>query len=371
MATTTRSRHGAGADRAPDPRVRETPTIAVHEDLPPVAGSMPRRDAVVVDRRTLLRIIGGTSLATVGSWAFTSAVATAQSKPKRIGVGQPARTADFYQGFINAVEERAKQLGYEILQSFSGNAPEKQLAELNTWIEAGVDALVVLPRDRNAIGRVVQKCKEKGIVFVGYANAIPGEDGHIKWDDPGGGAAIGGVAAKFIRENLGGQAEVALLTFVNNQATRERIENARAALQKEAPQVALWQAEALLAPDALKVTQSLLQAHPGIKVIVCCTDDGALGARSAFMNSGQPTDNVFICGFDGSKQNLKLIQAKDKFIRASAALDLVAVGHYVIDIPHNIFNKRQPVFVEMPYTIVTHATDDGTINRLLKVYGNV
>lgn len=345
--------------------------IEVHDGAPPGATPMPRSAAGGVGRRTFLGAVGRTGLAVLGSWAGAGRVATAQSKPKRIGVGQPARTADFYQGFINAVEERAKQLGYEILQSFSGNAPEKQLAELNTWIEAGVDALVVLPRDRNAIGRVVQKCKEKGIVFVGYANAIPGEDGHIKWDDPGGGAAIGGAAAKFIRESLGGQGEVALLTFVNNQATRERIENARAALQKELPQVTVWQAEALLAPDALKATQSLLQAHPGIKVIICCTDDGALGARSAFMNSGQPADNVFIAGFDGSRQNLKLIQARDKFIRASAALDLVAVGHYVIDIPHNVFTRRQPVFVEMPYTIVTHATDDGTINRLLKVYGNV
>src|SRR6266478_4805630 len=79
---------------------------------------------------------------------------------------------------LDAAKEEATKLGYEIVQSFSGSAPEKQLAELNAWIASGVDALVVLPLDANAIGGVVKKCHDKGILFVGYANNVPGNDGY-------------------------------------------------------------------------------------------------------------------------------------------------------------------------------------------------
>jgi ABC-type sugar transport system substrate-binding protein len=180
---------------------------------------------------------------------------------------------------------------------------------------------------------------------------------------------MGGVIGDFVKQNLGGKAEVGLLTFANNQATRDRISSTKAALSKAVADITYWETPAVLAPEALKATQSLLQAHPNIKVIVCCADDGALGARAAYMNSGLSADNVFICGFDGSKQNLNLIKAKDKFIRASGALDITEVGHEVIIMPDNIMNHREPTHIDIPYVLVTHDTDAATIDQLLKVYG--
>src|SRR5262249_2533725 len=101
--------------------------------------------STILDRRRVMQ--GGVAL------LATAAVARPVQRmgaAKRIGVGQPDRTAEFYQGFMNAVKEEAKRLGYEVVESFSGPAPEKQLAELNAWIASGVDGLVVLPQDANA-----------------------------------------------------------------------------------------------------------------------------------------------------------------------------------------------------------------------------
>ena len=123
--------------------------------------------------------------------------------------------------------------------------------------------------------------------------------------------------------------------------------------------------QAALAPEALKATQSLLQAHPEIKVIVCCADDGALGARAAYMNSGLSDENVFICGFTAPNRST-LLKEKDKFIRASAALDITDVGHKVVEIPDNILNKREPVRIDLPYVMVTHDTDPATIELGLR-----
>ena len=70
----------------------------------------------------------------------------------------------------------------------------------------------------------------------------------------------------------------------------DRIESTREAILAEVPDAKFFEAIALNAPDGLKATQSLLQAHPEMKVIICCTDDGALGARSAYQNSGLDAD---------------------------------------------------------------------------------
>jgi ribose transport system substrate-binding protein len=321
--------------------------------------------SLTVDRRTLLQ--GVAALAAAASLAGTRPLWAAGKK--RIGVGQPDRTADFYQGFIKAVQAEADKLGYEIVQSFSGSAPEKQLAELNAWIASGVDALVVLPLDANAIGGVVKKAHENHIIFVGYANNVPDNDGYLKWDDTQAGTELGAKIVEFTKANLGGKAEVGLLVFPNHQATRERIRSTKEALDKGLPGgFTYWETQAVLAPEALTATQSLLQAHPNIKIIVCCADDGALGARSAYANSGLSPDNVFLCGFDGSNQNLTFIKQKDKFIRASAALDITEVGHKVVQIPDNIWNKKQPTEVALPYVIVTHDTDPAEIDRLQQVY---
>lgn len=317
-----------------------------------------------LDRRRLIK--SGALLAASATLAGIPALAA--DKRKRIGVGQPDRTADFYHGFINAVHQEADKLGYDILESFSGAAPEAQMGELNAWIASGVDALVVMPSDPNAIGGIVRKCKAKGIVFIGYANIVAGADGYMKWDDPAAGSAMGELIVKHIREKLGGKAEVALLTLPTNQATRDRIGFSKAAIQKALPETTFWETQAVLAPEALKATQSLLQAHPNIKVVVCCADDGALGARSAYQNSGLPADNVFICGWDGSKQNLNLIKQKDKFIQASAALDITEVGHTVVDIPDRVFKHSGATEVLIPYVMVTPQTDTGMIDRLLEVY---
>jgi hypothetical protein len=88
---------------------------------------------------------------------------------------------------------------------------------------------------------------------------VPGADGNIKWDDPGGGAGMGELIVKHIKDNLGGKAEVALLTLETLQATRERIGFTRAAIEKGLPGTQFWATQAVLAPDALKATQSLLQ----------------------------------------------------------------------------------------------------------------
>ncbi len=319
-----------------------------------------------VKRRRLLQAsAAGLAMSAIGrSPAFAAS--------KRIAIAHPDRTANFYQGFMNSALQEAKKYDYEVLQSFSGMNPAKQLAEINTFLVSGVDALVVLALDQNAMQPVVTRAHDKGVLFISYANRIPGDDGFIKWADKDAGKAVGERIARHIKEKLGGKGNVGFLTWLNIQVVTDRMESTRAALLAALPDTQIFQGIAVNAPDALKATQSLLQAHPDIKVIVCCSDDAALGARSAYANSGLPNDNVFIVGFDGAKQNLELIKAKDPFLRASAALDIGDIGRRVIDIPHGVWTKapESETHVLEPYVLIDDASSTASIDTLLKVYGS-
>jgi ribose transport system substrate-binding protein len=289
---------------------------------------------------------------------------------KRIAIAHPDRAADYYQGFMNAALAEAEKHGYEVLQSFSGMDPQKQLAEVNTWLAQGFDALIVLALDANAMAPVVAKVHDANALFISYANRIEGEDGFIKWADRAAGAQLGAYTAKHIKAKLGGSAEVGFLTATNIQVVTDRIESTREAILAELPDTKFFEATALNAPDGLKATQSLLQAHPEMKVIICCTDDVALGARSAYQNSGLGPDNVLIAGFDGAKQNLELIRAHDPYLQVTMALDIGDIGRRVIDIPHQLWNggAESETHVLQEYKLISHETPDADIATVLSVY---
>lgn len=320
-----------------------------------------------VSRRNLIKV-ASTGLVVAG--LSRGMPAFAAGGKKRIAFGQGDRSANYYQGLISAVHERAAKYDYEILEAFWGQDPQKQLGDIKNWVAAGVDAMIVLALDANAMAPIVKECHDAGHLFVSYANRIPGDDGFIKWGDRDGGKALGERVVQHIRQKLGGAADVGLLTATGIQVITDRIESTREAILGALPNTKIYEATALNAPDGLKAVQSMLQAHPKLKVIICATDDGALGARSAYMNSGLTPDNIFIAGFDGAKQNLELLKAHDPFLQASASLPIKEIGQNCIEIVHGLWNGAPEAETHLlqPYKLVTNETDAATFDKLLSAY---
>jgi len=126
----------------------------------------------------------------------------------KIAFGQPDRTADVYKPLIAGAKAEGQRRGFEILESFAEGRADKQIAEINTWIGLGVDAMTILPLDENAMQPAIEKA---------------------------GADALGEHAANWINTNLGGQAEVAFLTADFHQTGRDRINGAEAKLMELAP----------------------------------------------------------------------------------------------------------------------------------------
>jgi ribose transport system substrate-binding protein len=329
--------------------------------------SLARRTALT--RRQMLAgsaaLAGGVML---GDWADVRAQGTPVPIQGQIAFGQPDRTADVYKPLIAGAKLEGQSRGYEVLESFAEGRADKQIAEINTWIGSGVKAMTILPLDEKAMQPAIEKAHEAGIVFVSYSDIIPNADGYTVFDSVQGGEMIGEWVGNWINENLGGEAEIASLTADFHETGRQRIGGAEKKIMELAPNVKIVnRTEAILAPEAFETTQSILQANPNLNVVLCIADDGCLGAAQAFSATDRDPNTVCIVGWDGSREVMNRILEGGTPIRATGALDLLAIGRSAIWVPANILEGKEPTNYNSEYVLVTADTPD-VAQQLIDAY---
>jgi len=327
------------------------------------------------DRRTTLKLLAGAiaGLPLVAACGDDDEPAGAASdgegggERRRIAFGQPHREGDFYVALIAGARAEAEAQNVELLESFASGEVEAQLNEINTWIAQGVDALTVLALDPKAVSPLIKKAQAADIVWVSYAFNVPGSDAVTTFDDIQGGKIVGEEAGKWINDKLGGSAEVAMLGDDTVETPRIRLDEAKKALAATCPGAKIVaRQDGLLGPDALKATQSLLQAHPDVKVVLCAADDGALGASQAIGQSDVNKDEMFVAGWDGSRAAMQKVLDGD-VIRAVGALDLSAVGRSVVSVPLAVIDGKGEKEYAAPYVLVT-PENKAEAERLIKAF---
>ncbi len=340
------------------------------------AGGLAERP---ISRRAL---VGGIALggAAVGLGMAGSAGAastapfrpTAAAKSKKIGFSQPDTSASIWQPLMVGAREAAAERGYELLVSHSNSQLSAQLAEIETWIAEGVAGIIVLPLDNDSLGPLIKKAHQSGIRFLDYSdNALPNVDGWVIFDNLQGARIVGTYAGQWVNKTLGGKAQVALLTHEIQLTGRQRIKGAVAALQKVAPGAkVVAQHEGVLSPQTLPAAQAMLEAHPEINMFICIADEGCDGCLHAFLQthpSAQRTSEMFICGFDGSTPVIQSILAGSP-IRATGALDAVAIGAASVNATINAVQGAGPTQINFPYVLVNYESQE-LGKKLLKELG--
>ena len=274
-----------------------------------------------------------------------------------IAFAHPHRAGDFYAALREGAQEAADERGYDLVESFADGSIESQIAEVNTWLAQGeVDAITIHSLDVNAMAPLVEQAHEAGVPWIAYATPVEGADGSVLFDDEQGARAVGEEAARWINENLDGVGRVVMLGDDTIQTPRVRLDVAWETIMELAPESELvTRQDGLLAPEALETMQSLLQSDPDINVVLCASDDCALGVSQAFKASGLDTTNVFVAGWDGSKAAMEKVLEGD-VIRAVGAIDLNAVGRASVDNAANAIEGLEPTDVSLPYVLITPET---------------
>ena len=240
----------------------------------------------------------------------------------KIGLSVMDLSNSYFAEFSNGAQEYADENGIELVINDPQSDTQKQVSAIENYINSGCDAIVVSALDAESSRGVIAEAEAAGIPVITETTYIEEATSCVTFEEYDFGYALGTAAGKWISEQLGGQAEYAILNQPTLPQVIDRENGIKAGIAEYAPDAQLVAtAAANLTDTGMRAAENILQANPNVKVILGVNDSGALGAYEAVMASGVDTENFFVGGCDGAAEALSLIQ-EGTIYRASAGLEL-------------------------------------------------
>ena len=194
---------------------------------------------------------------------------------------------------------KAEELGYETLKLVHDDDANKQLEFFETCIAEGAVAIILDNAGADATVSAVQKAKDAGIPSFLVDREITEEGvavSQIVSNNYQGATLVAEEFARLMGEE-GPYIELTGRDTDTNAHVRSQgyhdVLDALSGMEMVAQQTANWSQT-----EAFDVMESLLQANPDVKGVICGNDTMALGAQAALDAAGM--GDVFVAGFDGS-----------------------------------------------------------------------
>jgi ribose transport system substrate-binding protein len=253
---------------------------------------------------------GGTSQAEAGS---------NDEAGDKVVIGFSAPAADHgWMGSITASAEReaAKYDDVELRVAEGTNDVSVQISQVETFINDGVDAIVLLPFDGAAMTPIALQAMEAGIPVINVDR---------EFDDPnaarvtvlGDNYGMGVSAGQFVCDNLeGDDAVVAEIAGIDSlPLTQDRSQGFEDALAECGQDVDNRVAAEFTVESGEEQAANLLQAAPQIDFLWNHDDDQGVGVLAAIENAGR--DEFMMIGGAGSKNAMEAIQSGDSVLKAT------------------------------------------------------
>ncbi|PRY75423.1 erythritol transport system substrate-binding protein [Yoonia maritima] len=216
-----------------------------------------------------------------------------------IAIITPSHDNPFFKAEAVGAEERAIELGYETIVLVHDDDPNKQSELFDTAIARGAVAIILDNAGADATVAAVQRAKDAGIPSFLIDREIKETGIAVSQivSNNYQGAQLG--AEEFVRimEEEGNYVELVGREADTNAGIRSSgyhdIIDQYPDLVMVAQQSANWSQT-----EAFEKMESILQANPDIKGVICGNDTMAMGAWAALEAAGRA--DVIVVGFDGS-----------------------------------------------------------------------
>jgi ABC-type sugar transport system substrate-binding protein len=228
-----------------------------------------------------------------------------------IGFSGPAADHGWLGAINSAAQEEAEKYEDIDLQMAEGtNDPSLQISQVETFINEGVDAIVLLPTDGAALTEVAVQAMEAGIPVVNVDREFSSPFAArttILGDNYGMGVSAGTYACQLIEENDLANPVIAEIAGLDSlPLTQDRSEGFKDALDACNETVDRRVAAKFTVESGEEQASNLLQAEDKIDIIWNHDDDQGVGVKAAFDNAGR--DEFFFIGGAGSANAMRWIQ---------------------------------------------------------------
>ncbi|MQS08868.1 substrate-binding domain-containing protein [Streptomyces alkaliphilus] len=209
-----------------------------------------------------------------------------------------------------ALAEAEEYSDIELRVAEGTNDPSAQISHIETFINEGVDAIVLLPTDGAALTRIATEAMEAGIPVINVDREFSSEFAArttILGDNYGMGISAGTHACSLIEENGMGDAVIAEIAGMDSlPLTQDRSQGFTDALEACGQEVDHRVAAEFTVESGEATASNLLQAVPRIDIIWNHDDDQGVGVKAAFDNANR--DEFLFIGGAGSANAMRWIQ---------------------------------------------------------------
>ncbi|MBB5162333.1 substrate-binding domain-containing protein [Mycobacterium sp. AZCC_0083] len=214
--------------------------------------------------------------------------------------------------FITAGKEGmdayAKANGIELLWNSANNDVSTQASQVDSLINQGVDAIIVVPAQADSLGPQVASAKAKKIPLLAVNAALESTElsGNVQPDD----VAAGAQEMQMMADRLGGKGNVVVLQGplggsgeINRGKGIDQVLAKYPGIKVLAKDTANWKRD-----EAVNKTKNWISSFgPQIDGVVAQNDDMGLGALQAFKEAGRI--GVPIVGIDGIEDGLNAVKS--------------------------------------------------------------
>lgn len=205
----------------------------------------------------------------------------------------------------------------------------KQLAIVEDMITRKVNAIAIAPVDSKGIAPAINKAMAAGIKVVAVDTGISGATitSYVATDNIKAAMVQGDWAASEVKD---GDTVIYITGDLGQSTGQERKKGFLDGLNAKRKNVKVVEVSTTWDQTmAQNGVEAALRANPGVKVIACAWDGGALGAKAALMAAGKKAGEVKIAGFDGSPGGLDMM--KQGWQSANAAQMLAKIGQVGVE----------------------------------------
>ncbi len=284
--------------------------------------------------KIITKLLCGAALAAV-------AIAPASAKDlNKVGISVGLLGNPFFVATIKGIEDAAKKINPKVeVTSVSADYDlNKQVSQVDSFIAAGVDVIMLNAVDAKAIAPAVKKAQAAGIIVAAFDVSAPGADVTVMTNN----VKAGEEACQYLVDHTGGKGDYVILNGPASSSILERVKGCKNVLAQH-PDIKILSDDQNAEGSrdgGLKVFQSLLTRFDKIDAVFAINDPTAIGAQLA---AKQLNRSEFIfTAVDGAPDIEKELSSGKSMIKASASQDPYVMAGQSLTMAADLLAGKKP-----------------------------
>ncbi|WP_152044782.1 ABC transporter substrate-binding protein [Aureimonas psammosilenae] len=288
--------------------------------------------------RMFSKLIAATAL---GALSLGLAAAPASAKDlEKIGISVGLLGNPFFVATIKGIEDRAKEINPNVqVTSVSADYDlNKQVSQIDSFIAAGVDIIMLNAVDAKAIAPAVKKAQAAGVIVAAFDVSAPGADVTVMTNN----VKAGEEACQYLVEKLGAKGNVVIINGPASSSIIDRVQGCKNTLAKNPDMKILSddQNGQGSRDGGLAVAQGLYTRFDKIDGIFAINDPTAIGAELAAKQLGR--NEFIITAVDGAPDIEKTLANGNSLIKASASQDPYTMAGQSLQMAVDVLKGNKP-----------------------------